>query len=82
MPSASISLARHVGALVKLQRRILGLTLAELGRRVDMTPQRLRTIEAGEVGLTLAETARLARALDCDLASLVAGGEATDLGRY
>jgi transcriptional regulator with XRE-family HTH domain len=65
-------LARLVGAEVKLRRRLAGLSACGLAERAGLPAERVSAIEAGRIIADLAELARLAAALECDLATLLA----------
>jgi transcriptional regulator with XRE-family HTH domain len=43
-----------------------GLTVAELARRLGVTPQRVCNLESGKCNATLTMVARIAEAIGCD----------------
>jgi ribosome-binding protein aMBF1 (putative translation factor) len=60
------------GKAVYDQRRALGLSVADLAGRADMTADEIECIEEGGIALTIALLRRLAAALNADV-SLTAG---------
>jgi transcriptional regulator with XRE-family HTH domain len=55
------------GKAVYDQRRALGLSVADLAERADMTADEIECIEEGGTGPTIALLHRLAAALDADV---------------
>lgn len=62
---------RVFGQRLRYRRRALGLTLADLGRAVDRPASYLSQLENGHREPRLSTVARLAEALDCEVADLV-----------
>ncbi|WP_187976129.1 helix-turn-helix transcriptional regulator [Mycetocola sp. JXN-3] len=56
--------ALTVGQRIRERRRALGLTVGELGQRIDRAASQISVIEHGRRDLRLAEIDRIARALD------------------
>jgi predicted DNA-binding mobile mystery protein A len=64
---------------IKSVRLALGMTAAQLGRRLRMSPQAVLTLEKREVAgsITLASLEKAARALNCQLRVTFASNEGT-----
>ena len=56
--------ARPIGQGIRLERKRRGWTMAELGSRVQLTPQAIGMIERGETDPSLSSLRRIADALD------------------
>lgn len=66
---------KRIGAYIQLRRRLTGLTQAQLGERLHVTPQ---SVSNWERGLLLPDTATLpdlAEVLDTTVDALLAGGD-------
>lgn len=59
--------------LIRRRRNVLGLTQAELARRVGIDERTMRRIEAGETQLSLLTAVELAKALDVSIDELAKG---------
>lgn len=66
------ALLRAVGERVRAYRRQRHLTLDELSARSGVSRRMITMLEAGETNASLGTLDKLARALDCDFATLVA----------
>lgn len=62
-----------VGARIRRVRRQCGLTLAELGERVKLSPPQLSQIERGRCEISLSFIERFCKATNVSLQWLVAG---------
>ncbi|HWQ22809.1 MAG TPA: helix-turn-helix transcriptional regulator [Gaiellaceae bacterium] len=65
--AASDLAAKLVGREVRSSRRAVGLTQAELARRLGTSPSYVTNVEAGRLNLTVGQLARIADALGADL---------------
>ena len=65
MPRTSVSqvASKVVGGEIRRSRLELGLSQAELARRLDVTPPYITNVEAGRVNLTVGQLANIASAL-------------------
>ena len=65
MPRTSVSqvASKVVGGEIRRSRLELGLSQAELARRLDVTPPYITNVEAGRVNLTIGQLANIASAL-------------------
>ncbi|WP_285728210.1 helix-turn-helix domain-containing protein [Psychromicrobium xiongbiense] len=62
-----------IGKIIKTRREALGITAAELGRRIGVYPSSITRLEAGEVSASKLNTIRaIATALDIPLTELLA----------
>lgn len=55
--------AKVLGRELRMARNALGLTQAELARRLDVSPSYLAAVEAGRRNLTLGQLANIANAM-------------------
>jgi transcriptional regulator with XRE-family HTH domain len=55
--------ANHLGALVRVRRRALGLTQAELAARIDRSPSYISALESGSIAPSLTTLRHIAAAL-------------------
>jgi len=65
VPRTSVSqvASKVVGGEIRRSRLELGLSQAELARRLDVTPPYITNVEAGRVNLTVGQLANIASAL-------------------
>jgi len=68
-----MDLKQRLGELVRARRRVLGLSQEELGLRIGADQAYMSRIEGGRINLTLDTIDALAKALETDAASLLAG---------
>jgi transcriptional regulator with XRE-family HTH domain len=68
-PAAVAETAEPATGQLRAMRDHLGLTLAEMGRRIGVTPPAVRSFEQAEAEdrITLASLRRVAAAMECDL---------------
>lgn len=59
-----------VGVRVKMRRRQLGLSQSDLGSHLDLTFQQVQKYENGSNRVSASVLARIAKRLDCSVASL------------
>jgi len=60
------SLEEQFGAFVRLHRKRVGLTQAQLAERIDRQPGAVKNIENGKAGPTFETIVRLTQALDVE----------------
>ena len=63
-PQTSSGDGHHVGSLIRARRRALGLTQAELARRVEKSTSYISTLESGNTAPSLTALRHIAAALD------------------
>ena len=63
-PETSGGDGHHVGSLIRARRRALGLTQAELARRVEKSTSYISTLESGNTAPSLTALRHIAAALD------------------
>jgi transcriptional regulator with XRE-family HTH domain len=64
-----------LGERVRKRRLALGLSVQEVARRANVSASYIYAIEAGVRGSQIAKLARVAEALDIDLAALYRSGD-------
>jgi transcriptional regulator with XRE-family HTH domain len=74
-PAASLSIAKAIGAQVRMLRRRLDLTAAELAEQAGLSAGMLSKIENGTVSASIESLDALARALNVPLTSFFASYE-------
>lgn len=57
----------HIARQIKKRRCSLGMTQAELAKKIGFTQQAVSTFESGRCSYSLASLVRIANALDCCL---------------
>ena len=72
---------KHIGMRIRTQRQYMGLSMAKLGKLVGVSPQQVAKIEHGQNRASGSRLMKLAEALQCDVASFVAGAS-TNGGLY
>jgi transcriptional regulator with XRE-family HTH domain len=60
----SRNIEEKIGDLVRMRRRALGLTQAQLGRRAGLPHQIIHNIECGAVKITVERLCRISQALE------------------
>lgn len=69
----AMDLKKSLGDLIRTRRLALGLSQEELGLRIGADQAYVSRIEGGRINLTLDTVDALAKALETDAASLLAG---------
>ena len=62
---------RKLGANLRRERNVVGLTQEQLAEMVNLNSRTLRKIEAGETNVLLTTFIRIRRALDCSADKLI-----------
>lgn len=62
---------RQLGANLRRERNLLGITQEQLAEKVNLNSRTLRKIEAGETNVLVTTFIRLRRALDCSADKLI-----------
>ena len=70
---------KHIGRRIRTQRQYMGLSMAKLGKLVGVSPQQVAKIEHGQNRASGSRLMKLAEALQCDVASFVAGASTNGL---
>jgi transcriptional regulator with XRE-family HTH domain len=78
---ASKSLAQQIGERIRLFRKSLGLTQAELAERSSMDDMTISRLETGSRAPSLDQLERLATAFDMPISNLLSNDEDTSLAR-
>ena len=61
----------HVGALVLMRRKAVGLTQEQLASKAQLSRGQIANLEVGRTDIPIKTLARIAAALDCSMKDLV-----------
>lgn len=65
--------AQYVAIQIRLRRRFVGLTVAQLARTSGVSAEQIKDVEAGRAAISWPNLTRIASALGCEVSTLFEG---------